>query len=80
MNVHGFEITEEQQSACIDAMVGTFRAANITAAAIKAGVPEIIKTRWGGREYHAMRVADRLIQKMRKVGMIQREGKEWRRT
>ena len=72
MNVHGVEITDEQQNACIVAMEKRFKASDIELVAIQAGVP-----RYHDRNDIAHRVADRLIQRQRKTGAIKRDGKHW---
>ena len=78
MYVHGIEVTKNQQQACIDAMNGKFKAADIEAAAIAAGVPKFVSMgKFQMQEYLASRVADRLLQKQRKAGVIKREGNHW---
>jgi len=72
MNVHGFEITDDQQNACIMAMKKRFKASDIELVAIQAGVP-----RYHDRNGIAHRVADRIIQRQRKAGAIKRDGKNW---
>jgi hypothetical protein len=66
MTIHDYEVPEEVVLKCEAVMMrGAFRANEITAVAIQAGVPESIE-----REYVACRVADRLIQKHRKAKTI----------
>jgi len=72
MYVHGFEITDEQQNACEQAMKKRFRASDIELVAIQAGVPK-----YKDRNGIAHRVADRIIQRKRKAGEIIRDGKHW---
>lgn len=72
MNVHGFEITEEQQNACILAMNKRFNASDIELVAIQAGVP-----RFHDGNGIAYRVADRIIQRQRKAGKIKKDGRNW---
>jgi hypothetical protein len=79
MKVHGFEVTPEIERACLEAMVGRFRAFDVVSAAIKVGAPIKVPTgRWMG--YVAERVADRLIQRERKAGRIRRVGNRWERV
>lgn len=63
MKVKGHEVTDAQHSAMIDAMsaVEQFRASDIEAVAVSAGVPE---------GSIANRVVDRMIQAQRKKGWI----------
>jgi zona occludens toxin (predicted ATPase) len=66
MQIHDTVITQAQLDACIARMQSEpFKAADITNVAIQAGVP-----RFEGYEFIAHRVADRLIQKHRKLGKI----------
>ncbi|WP_338924515.1 hypothetical protein V0M98_33410 (plasmid) [Pseudomonas silesiensis] len=67
MKVKGIEVTDAQISAMIDAMASHFRASDVEAAAIKAGVPDA--------DMIALRAADRLIQQRRKKGLIKIVGK-----
>lgn len=76
MNIQGIEITEEQQAAGIAAMVGQFAASDVRAALAKAGVT-------GGKpgDYLVERVADRLMQRERKRGVIRAiNTRKWERV
>jgi hypothetical protein len=66
VTIHDVVITDDQIGACVARMrAGRFRAADITRAAISAGVPDFV-----GSQFIAHRVAYRLIQKYRKRGDI----------
>jgi hypothetical protein len=66
MTIHNYKVPEEVILKCEAVMMrGSFRANEIAAVAIQAGVPDYI-----GYEYVACRVADRLIQKHRKAKTI----------
>ena len=81
MQVHTYEVPESVIAAVQAAMVGTFTASDLTHVAIKAGAPESIPSNSGyGREYCANRIADRLIQKARKAGLIDFKGGKWTRV
>lgn len=67
MHVAGQVITEEQQVAIVAAMNKPFRASELEAVAEAAGVPFDA----------SMRAVDRLIQKARKAGHIERAGAGW---
>jgi hypothetical protein len=77
MQVYGQTITDTQQAACIAAMRGEFQAKDIEAAAIAAGIPKFCNVGKITQEFLAYRVADRLIQKQRKAGAIERVGNYW---
>lgn len=77
MHVYGHTITDGQQNACIAAMRGKFKAADIKAAAIAAGVPEFCNIGRFLPANLADRVADRLLQRQRKAGLIKRDGVYW---
>jgi hypothetical protein len=62
MIVKGKEITEAQVQAMLGAMSDRFRASDLEAAAVKAGVVG---------QGVALRAADRLLQQQRKKGVIQ---------
>ena len=66
MNIHNYKVPPDVIEKCEAVMMrGPFRANEITAVAIKAGVPDYVEYR-----YIACRVADRLIQKHRKAKTI----------
>jgi len=65
MKIHGTEITQAQIYVCIARMKsGPFTSADIKMAAIRSGVPD-------GCDAIASRVADRIIQKLRKEDKIE---------
>jgi hypothetical protein len=74
MRIKSYEVSKSAVTACEDRMRQSFfKAADITNVAIANGIPESIN-----QEYVAHRVADRLIQKHRKLGnikMIKVDGK-----
>ncbi|MBS3648886.1 hypothetical protein KEU06_09730 [Pseudaminobacter sp. 19-2017] len=74
MKVNGFEVPQ----ATIDTVAAwfpvgrSFRASELSAVLVKLGVPRM--------DWIADRVADRLLQKWRKAGVIVYSGKKWLRV
>jgi hypothetical protein len=84
MKVYGFEPTEKQINSAIDYMKSsvTFKAKSIERVLITNGVPETgnLGTYKWQCDYIAHRMADRLIQKLRKEGkisLVDRAAWEW---
>ena len=77
MRIYGIEITEQQQNACLGAMNGKFKSADIEKAAIVAGCPKFCNVGRVRPEYFANRVADRLLQRERAAGRIKFNGIHW---
>lgn len=76
MKVYGYEVPQEVIDACLARMRtgSAFTSIDIARAAVAAGAPY-----WNNREeYVAHRIADRLLQRERKAGRIEFNGKRWR--
>lgn len=73
MYVYGIPITDEQIEACLAKMRAApmFATSTIEAEAVRAGIPERIGASWQSI-YPANRLADRLVQRERKAGNIER--------
>lgn len=72
MNVHGYEVPQTVEDACVAAMSERFSKGDVELAAIAAGAPK-----WVGRDLCAHRIADRLLQRERKAGRIALDGRVW---
>lgn len=72
MRVHGIVIQPAQQQAILAEMTDGFELGRLTGVAVRAGVPS-----HNGNDPVAMRTADRMIQKARKDGIIERRGGRW---
>ena len=71
MNIKGFEVSEEQEKACVAAMGKVFKTDDVIAAAVHAGVPhEMIKQQGHGEYSLAALVANRILQRECSVGKI----------
>lgn len=77
MNVYGYEVPDEVESAILQGMVGEFTAGALTLKAIAAGAPEIVKRDWS-TEYCAMRIVDRLLRRETNTGRIGFSKGVWR--
>lgn len=84
MNLYGYELTQAQSDAGTARMrAGPFKAADVKAVLIEAGVPEMVCPEGKNPQYRhnlehcAMRAADRLIQSARKQQLISFDGKGW---
>lgn len=77
MRIKQYEVHPHILEACEQRMLESpFRAFNVEAIALLLGVPELIN-----RDFVAPRVADRLIQKYRKAGLIRLgRGRVWHPT
>lgn len=80
MKIHSYEVPESVITAIQSAMTGSFTASDLADAAVNAGAPRTIPGKIVGVEYCASRIADRLIQKARKTGLINFKGGKWTRV
>lgn len=70
MIVHGYVVPEKVEMAIVASMKGEFTAGQLTAVAIKAGAPEMVKPGFF-QEYCASRIVDRMLRRHKNAGQIE---------